>query len=127
MSFKYQWGDGCKPLDQCIAALQSCKALYTSGNDQTDCTTNGLMGCFRSADACAAAANLICSEGKSEEESGIKDVLNNMTTKKNESGYKEPEKLSPGEEAQLNEFLNCIFGFVIIGFSMVGAMFYARK
>jgi hypothetical protein len=122
MSFKYQWGDGCKPLDQCIAALQSCKALHTSGNDQTDCVHNRLTYCFKSADACAEAANKICSEGKSEDESGIKDIIGNMTTKEN---YTEPDVPEP--EIREEDIMNCVFGFLIIGFSMVGAAFYCRK
>jgi len=127
MSYQYQWGNGCTPLDQCVAALQSCKALHTSGNDETDCTTNRLMNCFASADACAEAANQICSEGKSEEESGIKDVIKNMTTKSNESQEPEPGKLTPGEEAQLDDLLGCIFPFGIIAFGALGAAIYSRK
>jgi hypothetical protein len=124
MSFQYQFGGGCAPLDQCVAALQTCKSLHTSGNDQTDCYHNRLTHCFRSADKCAEAANKICAEGKSEEESGIKDVIEDMTSKEDKD---EEEEEVPDMEDQVDFWLDCLFpGFILLSV-LVGGVFSNRK
>ena len=131
MSFKYTFGGGCAPLDQCAAALSACKQARTSGNDARDCGQNLLAYCFRQADACAEAANKICAEGKSEEESGIKDVLSNMTAKKNETTEGNEEVVLPEEKGNnfFDDWVNLACGgpdFIMV-FALAGALFYSRK
>jgi hypothetical protein len=122
MSFKHQWGGGCPQLDQCISALQTCKSLYTSGNDQTDCYHNRLTHCFRAADACAEAADKVCSEGKSEEEAGLKDAIKNMTTKENITEKEEVDDVVIDE----GHILDCLFPDFILLSALAGALFYRR-
>lgn len=127
MSFQYQFGGGCAPLDQCVSALQACRSMRTTGNDDLDCKGNTLTYCFTSADACAEAANQICAEGKSEEESGITDVLANMTTQKNDSGFP-TEKTDFEKEKEVEDFLGmlCLEPAFIMGAVLVGALFCRR-
>jgi hypothetical protein len=129
MSFKYQWGGGCKPLDQCIAALQSCNSLQTSGSDRTDCSQGNVIVCFKMADACAEAANKICSEGKDEDESGLNDIIKNMTTTKNDTSQGEPEDdvIVVSEDDPWGDLIGCLLGFSVIGFGALGAAFFSRN
>lgn len=128
MSFKYQFGGGCAALDQCIAALQSCKALRTSGNDRSDCYQGDVMVCFKMADSCAEAANKVCTEDKSEEESGLKDTLKNMTTKPGEKKDEEDDGGIVVVDAEDNPFAwLCMEPAFILAFAFAGAFFYRRR
>lgn len=131
MSFQYTLGGGCEALDKCISALQSCKAMYTTGNDKTDCTQGDLITCFKQADACADAANKVCTEGKSEEEAGLKDVIKNMTTKMNVTTTEnETKEEPPTEEVEVDPwdfFWDCVAPKFIIAFGLLGTLFYSRR
>lgn len=58
-SLEYSGGN-CPAIDICIDRLQTCKALYSSGNDQADCLTGDIRNCFVQGDKCVAAAVKDC-------------------------------------------------------------------
>ncbi len=58
-SIQYKMGN-CPAIDACIQKLETCKALYTSGNDKTDCGLGEIDHCFARGDACVADAVKHC-------------------------------------------------------------------
>ncbi len=58
-SISYQSGD-CPAVDVCKERLETCKAVYSSGNDKEDCDFGSINRCFRSADSCVAYAVKNC-------------------------------------------------------------------
>ncbi len=58
-SISYQMGN-CPAVDTCKERLETCKLIYSSGNDKTDCEVETLYPCFRSADACVDYAVKNC-------------------------------------------------------------------
>jgi hypothetical protein len=60
-SIEYKAGS-CPGIDICVDRLNTCKALYSSGNDFTDCSTGDIDNCFRQGDICVAEATKDCSK-----------------------------------------------------------------
>ncbi|MBU0532189.1 hypothetical protein KKB44_01720 [Candidatus Micrarchaeota archaeon] len=60
-TLSYQAGN-CPAVDVCKDRLETCKAIYSNGNDQFDCSTGTISKCFRSADTCIAYAVKNCNE-----------------------------------------------------------------
>ena len=60
-SIEYKAG-ACPGIDICVDRLSTCKALYSSGNDHTDCATGDIDNCFRQGDICVAEATKDCSK-----------------------------------------------------------------
>lgn len=124
MSFKYQFGDGCKQLDECVARLSACKEAMKSGSDAKDCNNPAMIACFTKADNCALAANLVCSEGKTEEEAGFDDEEAGGPKKKNET-KNDAEIVIEMED---DPFLQiCLGPAAMLMFFMVGTLCYQRK
>ncbi len=59
-SIAYKMG-GCPAIDVCTERLQTCKAIYSSGNDAADCYDGSIDKCFRTADTCVQYAVKNCS------------------------------------------------------------------
>ncbi len=60
-SISYQMGD-CPAVDVCKERLEVCKAIYSSGNDETDCGFETIDHCFYNADRCVDIAVKNCKE-----------------------------------------------------------------
>lgn len=60
-SMAYTSGN-CPAIDACIERLQTCKAMYSSGNDLSDCATGDITNCFVQGDRCVAMAVKNCNE-----------------------------------------------------------------
>ncbi|MBI5222880.1 hypothetical protein HY990_00505 [Candidatus Micrarchaeota archaeon] len=59
-SIQYKMGN-CPAIDVCVDRLNTCKALYTQGNDKFDCDSDSINHCFVRGDACVARAVKDCS------------------------------------------------------------------
>ena len=122
MSFQYTLGDGCQALDQCVNALTTCKSLYTSGNDLQDCNSGDLVHCFIKADLCAEAANKMCTQGKGANESGLTDLISNMTSPNNDPSADNVIVMGEDDPPWL-----CMSAPFIMGFLIMGAFFATRR
>ena len=60
-SIEYKMGN-CPGVDTCVDRLDTCKALYSSGNDALDCDSGALDNCFRQSDICVQMAVKDCSK-----------------------------------------------------------------
>ncbi len=60
-SIEYKAGS-CPGIDTCVDRLNTCKALYSSGNDQLDCENGNINNCFVQGDICVAEATKDCSK-----------------------------------------------------------------
>ncbi len=60
-SIKYKMGS-CPAIDTCRDRLETCKAIYSSGNDILDCEAGSLDNCFVQSDVCVAMAVKNCDE-----------------------------------------------------------------
>ncbi len=60
-SVEYKMGS-CPGIDTCVERLNTCKAMYSSGNDQMDCETGDINNCFVQGDICVAMATKDCSK-----------------------------------------------------------------
>lgn len=59
-SIQYSSGN-CPAIDVCVDRLQTCKAMYSTRNDQLDCDVGQINHCFIRGDACVAKAVQNCS------------------------------------------------------------------
>ncbi len=64
VSAKYARGE-CQQINGCLSQLESCKASYSTGNDEADCREGSVRSCFSAADACIKNVAFQC--GKVEE------------------------------------------------------------
>jgi hypothetical protein len=60
-SIQYKLGS-CPGIDTCVERVQTCKALYSNGNDQYDCEDGSINNCFVQGDICVAEAAKDCSQ-----------------------------------------------------------------
>ena len=52
----------CLGIDICVDKLQTCKALYSTGNDQYDCQGGNVNNCFVQGEIYVAEAAKDCSK-----------------------------------------------------------------
>lgn len=127
MTFAYQFGSGCKQLDECVSRLTACKEAMKSGSDKTDCNNPAMHYCFTMADNCALAANKVCSEGKTEEEAGFDDEEAGGPKKNDTKGEKTDAEIEM--EMEDDPFIQAFCGepAAIMMFLMMGTLFYRMK
>lgn len=56
------YASNCPGIDTCISQLGACKTASSSGNDNKDCASDQMQGCFAAADNCIADKVLECGQ-----------------------------------------------------------------